>query len=81
MKTLCVWDEESPVWNTTWQFRFSFDPEERIKMRTKQKMQLGRYGRQSVLQWDGVEVSEFEDHYNALSDVLKNENTDGAEDV
>jgi hypothetical protein len=45
-----------------------------VKSRTRQKIQLGRYGRQSVLQWDDVPLSEFLLYYEALTDVVESEN-------
>jgi hypothetical protein len=45
-----------------------------MKLRTKQKMELARYGRQSVLQWDNVLLSDFLAYHRALVEVVNDEN-------
>lgn len=45
------------------------------RIRFKQKIQLGRYARQSVLQWDDVSLSDFLLYYDLMTEVVSSENT------
>jgi hypothetical protein len=51
----------------------STTPEEFLERRAMQKAALARYLRQSVLQWDDVEVTEISDWYERLKILLENE--------
>lgn len=73
LRELVECDPETPVWNFTWPLRIWIDPLYLRNVRRMQKMQLGRYGHQNVLQWDDVDVNEFREWYSALSDVVKDE--------
>jgi hypothetical protein len=73
LKDLTECDPDTPTWNFTWPLRTWIDPLYMMRVRMMQKMQLGRYGHQSVLQWDGVDVVDFRAWYNTLSDVVKEE--------
>ena len=42
------------------------DPTEVLRWRLRQRMELGRYGRQSVLQWDDVPLVEFLRYHSQL---------------
>lgn len=50
------------------------DPAELLRVRMRQKMELGRYGRQCVLQWDDVPLLEFQRYHKALIEVVNAEN-------
>lgn len=77
--------DEEPTLRATKYLLAQIDPAEVLRWRTRQKMELGRYGRQSVLQWDDVPLVEFLRYHSALIRVLEDENREshsipGAED-
>ena len=49
------------------------------KVRKTQKMQLGRYGHQSVFVWEDIDLAEFRDWYSALGDVITEEHPSATE--
>jgi hypothetical protein len=66
-------EERHPFFESFWHLLFWFDPDERLKARVKQKMQLGRYGHQNFYQWDDKPLSEFNAAYDALADIMSAE--------
>lgn len=60
---------ESPVW----QYFLEMDPVELEKMSRYRKIALARYGRQSLFQWDDIEVNEIRSWYVALKGLLDDE--------
>lgn len=69
-------------WSDLWHMFFQMrSAEETLAMRRKQIMQLARYGRQSIFEWDDVSVDEVEEWIETLSEIIKAENaTGGTED-
>lgn len=65
--------DEWRLLDVTWPLFLAYDPRERERLRKRQRMQLGRYGRQSVLQWDGVELCDFLDYYAELFSIIEEE--------
>lgn len=65
-----------------WHLIYPLDGQEILTIREKQKMQLARYGKQSLLQWDDVEISEIRKWHERLAELVKSENptTSGSED-
>lgn len=65
-----------------WDHVVRIDPGEHLRMRVRQKAYLARYGRQSVLQWEGREVAELNEHFAAMSEIIREENalSRGSED-
>lgn len=49
------------------------DPADLLKHNRWRKAYLARYGRQSVLQWDDVPVSEIEEYVAEIGELLKRE--------
>lgn len=66
--------DEWRLLEVTWPLMLAFDPVKRLRARRRQKMALGRYGRQSVLQWDDVELDEFLGLYEDLVEIIRVEN-------
>ena len=60
--------------DTVWDKLVFIDPEEQLHMRYKQLAYLGRYGKQNVTQWQDVEVLEMDRHFQALADLVGDEN-------
>lgn len=58
-----------------WQFLIFVDikPEEFRENREMKKAALARYLRQSLLQWDDIEVTEINDWYDRMKILLDNE--------
>jgi hypothetical protein len=54
--------------------RDAFNAEERVRHGYRDKMFLGRYGRQSIDTWDDMTVAERQNYIAALSELLKEEN-------
>jgi hypothetical protein len=50
-----------------------YDANEVAKFRIKQIVQLARYGRQSMLQWDDVDLIDFLAYHEALVDAYNQE--------
>ena len=65
--------DEWRLLDVTWPLFLGYDPRERERTRKRQRVALGRYGRQSVLQWDGVELQEFLEYYDELCNLLSEE--------
>lgn len=64
-----------------WHLVYPLDGQEILTIREKQKMQLARYGKQSLLQWDDVEISEIRKWHERLVELVKTENAmSGSED-
>lgn len=57
-----------------WDKHALIDPDEVLKSRTMQKVYLARYARQSLFEWEDREVSELQTFFEALSEILKQEN-------
>lgn len=53
-------------------------PAERLRRRVKERLQLGRYARQSMDAWWEMDVVEFDLHLEVLAEILKSENGGGA---
>lgn len=66
--------DESSITRSVKYILAEIDPAALLKLRTKQKIELARYGRQSVLQWDTVLLSEFLAYHRALVEVVNEEN-------
>ena len=66
--------DESSITRSVKYILAEIDPVVVLKLRTKQKIELARYGRQSVLQWDNVLLSEFLAYHRALVEVVNEEN-------
>lgn len=49
------------------------EPAAMLKARAKQKMQLGRYGRQPWSQWANLPLEELEEAHEALREILDDE--------
>lgn len=66
-----------------WQHLLIVDPEELRTHRERQKMNLARYGRQSLLQWENVEVLEIDRWHDRLKELIETENaiTRGREEM
>lgn len=60
-----------------WHVTVEFDPVEMLRHRAKQKIYLARYGRQSVLQWGDVDVTELTEYFEVLSELISEENGGG----
>lgn len=56
-----------------WHHYVRIDAEEKEKARRRQKVVLARYLRQSVLQWDDVEVTEIDRYVQELDALLQRE--------
>ena len=56
-----------------WHHIVLIDPDEVLRTRKFQKMQLARYGRQSIFDWDDVEVSELREWWDVLKEILESE--------
>ena len=52
------------------------DPDDALDFHYQRKMFLARYGRQSLMQWDEVPVTEINRYMNALIKLLKEESSD-----
>jgi hypothetical protein len=50
------------------------DPVEVERARTMQKVYLARYARQSLFDWEHREVSELQMYFDAMSEIVKQEN-------
>jgi hypothetical protein len=59
------------VTDAYWRLVVEIDIAEKEKWRRRQKMFLARYGRQSLLQWDDVEVAELDHYTDDLIELLK----------
>lgn len=56
-----------------WHLLIEIDPHELLHAREMQKMALARYARQSLFQWEGVEVNEIRRWFERLRELLENE--------
>ena len=59
--------------DVVWHHIIDIDPEEKLLDTARMKMALARYGRQSLLQWDDVPVSEIRFWYDRLKELFENE--------
>lgn len=66
-------EDRHPFFENFWHLLLWFDPEERLKSRAKQKMQLGRYGHQSFYQWEDKPLSDLDEAYAALAEIMSAE--------
>lgn len=57
------------------------DPTEQEQMRRRQIVYLARYGRQSMLQWDDVDVLDLVALHDEVSKVVREENSLHNEEV
>lgn len=64
----------NPIVDAAFQYLFSVEALDLERQHYRRKAFLARYGRQSVLQWDDVEVSEINRHVEALAELIKEEN-------
>lgn len=71
LKLLTHW--EGDISDVMWRLVYNLDPFELREMREMQKMALARYAKQSLLQWDDVEVFEIASAYERLSKLFNNE--------
>lgn len=73
LKKLSFWSdsEADAYWHLT--LYLNVKPDEIREGREMQKAALGRYLRQSVLQWDDVEVTEIRDWFERMKILLENE--------
>jgi hypothetical protein len=67
-----------PTWSGTgmdafWVHLLELDPRELEKTRRHQMMALARYGRQPLLAWDDVLVTELRAWYGTLAEMLTQE--------
>lgn len=58
-----------------WDKGIKIDPIERERDRTKQKVYLARYARQSLFEWEEREVTELQRYFEALADIIGQENS------
>jgi hypothetical protein len=56
-----------------WQIKL--DPYELERIRQRQKLQLGRYAKQPIPQWDGVPLTEFLGYHAELVRMVEEENS------
>jgi hypothetical protein len=59
--------------NAFWH-HLSVDPAEILRTRTRQKMYLARYARQSIFEWEHRDVRDLQDSFEELVDLIKQEN-------
>jgi hypothetical protein len=57
-----------------WDKRILVEPAEVERGRMMQKVYLARYARQSLFEWEHREVRELQEYYEALEDIVKQEN-------
>ncbi len=57
-----------------WHLDIEIDAAEWLRFRAKQKVYLARYARQSLIQWDDVDVEEMQQYYDLLVEIIKGEN-------
>lgn len=57
-----------------WHHLVMEEPAQILKIRTRQRMYLARYARQDVHSWDDREISELQEYFLALSDMVGEEN-------
>jgi hypothetical protein len=58
----------------------SHDPLATLQARRRQIVEFARYGRQSVFEWDDVDVNEFHAYHMTLIELLNEEHPDSIED-
>ncbi len=58
------------LFDAIWQFQIGGEPEALARLRRRQKLVLAVRGRQSLLQWDNVEVNEISEWADELVDLL-----------
>jgi len=51
-----------------------------LQARRRQIVEFARYGRQSVFEWDDVDVNEFHAYHMTLIELLNEEHPDSIED-
>lgn len=71
---LKVLDEESRI-GFGWYHHVTMDPVELRRSREMAKVILARYGKQSILQWDNVEVAQIQRYANRLVELIKSEHS------
>lgn len=71
-----MWTDNAQF-NAVWHLLLELDPSEWLANRTKQKVQLARYGKlgrpEEGLGWSDVDARELQRVYRALTEVLKDE--------
>lgn len=72
LSRLSMWTRT--IFDAVWTFYYDIDPDELLHIRRKEKMYLARYARQSLLQWDEVEVTEISAWVKVLREVISEEN-------
>jgi len=60
-----------------WHLLTDIDPIKALKWRAEQKAYLARYGRQSWFAWEHRDVTELEEAYQTLAEIVKKENDSG----
>lgn len=61
-----------------WMAMLSPSPRELLRRQAKRKVELARYAKQPIFQWDNVEASEVRLYYNLLCEVIDEENSRSA---
>lgn len=57
------------------------DPAASLQTRRRQIVEMARYGRQSLFQWDDLDVVEFHEWHHTLVELLNEEHPDSNEDL
>ncbi len=60
--------------DAVWSHLLPLVGEDMLLKRRRQKSQLARYGRQSVLQWATLPVDELDDAYAGIAEIVEQEN-------
>lgn len=60
-----------------WHLLVDLDPEERLRLRTKQKAYLARYGKQDWFAWEHRETTELDDACREINEIVTGENEGG----
>ena len=71
LKILTHWEQD--ISDVMWRLIYQMDPFALREMREMQKMALARYGKQSLLQWDDVNVMEIDHAFDRLKKLFANE--------
>ena len=65
----------SRSWDSVWSFfELEIDPQQLTKHRRFQRAYLARYARVSPFEWEGRDVSELDDMFRDVCEIIKAEN-------
>ena len=68
------WLQSVSYAGSVWHHCTEIDPVAMLKMRTRQKVYLAKYGMQSMLQWGDIDLCEFVGYHDELSELVGREN-------